>query len=344
MPIPRIDNEKPVSGGTLPEVAIHGNSSAPNVANSSAGFQPFAAGILSLLGNVYSSYTQHKHQIEYMDKAQRQAIERWNMENEYNLPSNVKKRLIEAGLNPNLMYGSSGSSGGVAGSMSGGSSPEAFSQNPFEGVLSAISAAKENRLRLKQMENEVRESAANADMAEVRVRDAKKESAARDSDIELPTVYNYRLVKENGTYRLKPVGNDSVFANYYNVKAQHEVSEYYYGSQKNYDDAVLKSNERVRDVYKMKSFLEESDINIQLLREQLRHIQEDNKLSEQEKRNAITAQLKDVLDGLVAAGHLTLNPKTGFYTLNTGYDIYANGRDIVLDILKALGLGVSLFR
>lgn len=39
------------------------------------------------------------------DKARQQALDDFNMTNAYNLPSNEKKRLIAAGLNPAMMYG-----------------------------------------------------------------------------------------------------------------------------------------------------------------------------------------------------------------------------------------------
>lgn len=41
----------------------------------------------------------------------------WQMQNEYNTPANQMKRLQEAGLNPNLIYGSGSANTGVAGSI-----------------------------------------------------------------------------------------------------------------------------------------------------------------------------------------------------------------------------------
>lgn len=316
------------------------NSSAPNVASSLGNFQPYAAGILSLVGNLSSSYLQHKHQLEYMNKAQQQAIERWNKENEYNLPSNVKQRLIDAGLNPNLMYGSSGSAGGVAGSLSGGSSPEAFSQNPFEGVLSSIFQAKENKLRLQQMENEVRSSRANADLAEVHADDAKKESAARQQEYELDEVPSYVLdTDEDGL--LVTVYNHNKY-NYYTEKAHSEVSNFHYGRQRAYNDAISSQHDATRKDWNMRNLIEETEINMNLLREQLRHIKEDNQLSEQEKRNKITASLNDVLNGLLAKRHLIYDPATKTYSLSEAYGTYSDVMSIVTDILEALGLGTSL--
>ena len=39
----------------------------------------------------------------------------WKMQNEYNLPKNQMKRLQDAGLNPNLIYGSGSANTGIAG-------------------------------------------------------------------------------------------------------------------------------------------------------------------------------------------------------------------------------------
>jgi hypothetical protein len=44
-------------------------------------------------------------------------IRLWQMQNEYNTPANQMKRLQEAGLNPNLIYGSGSANTGVAGSI-----------------------------------------------------------------------------------------------------------------------------------------------------------------------------------------------------------------------------------
>lgn len=41
----------------------------------------------------------------------------WKMQNEYNTPANQMKRLQDAGLNPNLIYGSGSANTGVAGSI-----------------------------------------------------------------------------------------------------------------------------------------------------------------------------------------------------------------------------------
>lgn len=50
----------------------------------------------------------------YFGRQYKDWVDKFNYEAEYNSPLNQKKRLIEAGLNPNLMYGETASTGNVA--------------------------------------------------------------------------------------------------------------------------------------------------------------------------------------------------------------------------------------
>ena len=82
----------------------------------------------SLIGNLFKRKEQRR--------ADRQNIEFWNMQNLYNHPMNQMARLKEAGLNPNLIYGS-GVSGatGLAGSVSPSkASPVQFS-DPTQALI-----------------------------------------------------------------------------------------------------------------------------------------------------------------------------------------------------------------
>lgn len=131
----------------------------------------FIPALLQMLGNFYRDRKQYERQLEYMDKSHRQAIDRWMLENDYNTPNNVKNRLIAAGLNPNLMYGQTGS-GGTAGSVSSPTSPEAYSSNPFDGVSSIIMAMQQAQLTQSQIElnkANAEQSRANAGKAEADV-------------------------------------------------------------------------------------------------------------------------------------------------------------------------------
>ena len=105
------------------------------------------SGALGAIGSIFSNKAQSKENDrmrdwnEYMyDKQYENNIKLWNMQNKYDLPSAQKQRLIDAGLNPDLMYSGSGISpspnlhAAVSGSPSAGSLPgyggiaEAFNQ------------------------------------------------------------------------------------------------------------------------------------------------------------------------------------------------------------------------
>lgn len=68
---------------------------------------------IGAIGNLFtggmSARKQYKYQSKLMDKQNRQQIDFWKMNNEYNTPLAQRARLEQAGLNPDLMYGGSGS-------------------------------------------------------------------------------------------------------------------------------------------------------------------------------------------------------------------------------------------
>ena len=71
------------------------------------------SGAIGALGNLFtggmSARKQYKYQSKLMDKQNQQQIDFWKMNNEYNTPFSQRARLEQAGLNPDLMYGGSGS-------------------------------------------------------------------------------------------------------------------------------------------------------------------------------------------------------------------------------------------
>lgn len=72
-----------------------------------------AASAIGAVGNFFtggmSARKQYKYQSKLMDKQNQQQIDFWKMNNEYNTPFAQRARLEQAGLNPDLMYGGSGS-------------------------------------------------------------------------------------------------------------------------------------------------------------------------------------------------------------------------------------------
>lgn len=75
--------------------------------------EDMALGSIGAIGSIFtggaSARKQYQYQSKLMDKQNQQQIDFWNMNNEYNTPFNQRARLEQAGLNPDLMYGGSGS-------------------------------------------------------------------------------------------------------------------------------------------------------------------------------------------------------------------------------------------
>lgn len=71
------------------------------------------SGAIGAIGNLFtggmSARKQYKYQSKLMDKQNQQQIDFWKMNNDYNTPFAQRARLEQAGLNPDLMYGGSGS-------------------------------------------------------------------------------------------------------------------------------------------------------------------------------------------------------------------------------------------
>lgn len=85
-----------------------GNDNNANTNNVSSAIGMAAPLVGSIMTGINTA-AQNKYQLAFAKEQfynQRQwALEDWNMQNEYNLPKNVRARMIEGGLNPALMYG-----------------------------------------------------------------------------------------------------------------------------------------------------------------------------------------------------------------------------------------------
>lgn len=179
-------SDPPVKTINLPEFQIH--APAGNVVNNvkdlypagisptdapvpkpdagGASYTPAALAILSIAAqvgaNIWTTYKQHEYQLEYMDKSQKQALERWAKENAYNDPKAVMARLQRSGLNPNLVFGNAGV--GTSGSIDAVSAPEAYATNPMNGVGGIIQAMQQAQLTQSQIElNEANAERAHSD-------------------------------------------------------------------------------------------------------------------------------------------------------------------------------------
>lgn len=95
------------------------------------------------------NYRRNKNLAKY---AYNKDLEMWNRQNEYNLPVNQMERLDEAGLNPNLMYGT-GSGANVAKEMPRYNAPTAnFDFNPLN-IAGMLSQFQDIKVKQAQADN-----------------------------------------------------------------------------------------------------------------------------------------------------------------------------------------------
>mgnify|MGYP000476167259 CR=1 FL=1 len=76
-----------------------------------------AGSAINSLLNIGQAKKEREYQKEMATTAYQRDVEMWNTQNAYNAPSAQMERLKEAGLNPNMVYGSGSSTGNTSGSM-----------------------------------------------------------------------------------------------------------------------------------------------------------------------------------------------------------------------------------
>mgnify|MGYP006967683668 CR=1 FL=1 len=110
--------------------------------------------------NMQLAKYQNNWQTAENDKAYARSVEMWNMQNQYNSPTAQMSRLRQAGLNPNLVYGS-----GVTGN-NAGSTPQyqpakiqRATMEPYRGwnlgisdAVSTFMAMRQNKAQVENME------------------------------------------------------------------------------------------------------------------------------------------------------------------------------------------------
>lgn len=95
---------------------------------------------IGMLGSAISQRQNYKYSKKLMELQYQQNLDLWNKQNEYNSPSAQMQRLQAAGLNPNLVYGSSvsGNSSNNTSTSLGSVAPFDYSDSMFKGVSSVI--------------------------------------------------------------------------------------------------------------------------------------------------------------------------------------------------------------
>ena len=98
-------------------------------------FPAIAAAGLAAAGGLGSSFIQNAGNKRAARFAAKHNVKFWQMQNRYNHPSQQRQRLEEAGLNPNLIYGSSPSSAtGNADSIADMEAPRYEFNNPLQNI------------------------------------------------------------------------------------------------------------------------------------------------------------------------------------------------------------------
>lgn len=115
------------------------------------------AGLASnLIGGFISNRSQDKTARENKELAEysySKDLEMWNRTNEYNLPSSQMARLREAGLNPNLVYGSGGAKTESATMPKYNAPTMDYNYKPMLDPLQALGAFQDFQLRGAQINN-----------------------------------------------------------------------------------------------------------------------------------------------------------------------------------------------
>lgn len=103
--------------------------------------------ILGAVGSVGSSLLSNRGALKRQRLADKENIRFWNMQNQYNHPKAQMERLQKAGLNPNLIYGSSvAGATGSAGSIAPSKAAPYSIQNPVPSTVQSALAPSQNKL------------------------------------------------------------------------------------------------------------------------------------------------------------------------------------------------------
>lgn len=158
---------------------------------SSFGGSVIGSGLNAIFGNS-AAKKAFKNQKQLMALQQQYAVENWNRENNYNTPAAQKQRLIDAGLNPDLMYGQ-GAGSLQAGSIDAPTAPSApmapaaapdFGDTITKGAQAALAIAQAKKSKqetiaqqisndylVKRNEAEIRSLLSSADLSDAQKRE-----------------------------------------------------------------------------------------------------------------------------------------------------------------------------
>lgn len=96
---------------------------------------PIIGAGVGAIASLFTSGAQNRGAMRRQQQANRDNINFWNMQNQYNNPSSQMERLRKAGLNPNLIYGSSSSgASGQAEKIAPSKAPPYNIENPLRDI------------------------------------------------------------------------------------------------------------------------------------------------------------------------------------------------------------------
>ena len=137
----------------------------------------FLPSLIGALGGIASNVISNKGAKKRENQARTYNTAQWERVNEYNHPISQMERLKNAGLNPNLIYGSSpGSAVGNAGAIAPGKAPDYSINNPMTAFMdTSVKQAQTNNLDAQSNLNNVKalESIASADLTKTQAQNLK---------------------------------------------------------------------------------------------------------------------------------------------------------------------------
>lgn len=208
---------------------------------------------------------QYQYQKEAAETSWSRQLEAWNMENEYNSPKAQMQRYQDAGLNPNLIYGQSNTAGSIGNYQM--DTPDA----PYVDVGSAYSSGSHTGDAIAAAASSVANGLAS-------YQQAKKQ--------DLENQIAFELLKQNEQKTAQMSYQTSILSKEladYDNKIQHEnwrrgneIHRQLQADEKHGFDSAMSQTNLDRLKFQLQTMQDESQIKLDLLREQLKSAKNSN--------------------------------------------------------------------
>lgn len=208
---------------------------------------------------------QAAYQKEAAEISWNRQLEAWNLENEYNSPAAQMQRYQDAGLNPNLIYGQSNTSGSIGNyQLDTPDAPfvdvgSAYSSGSHTGdAIAAAASSVSNGLALYQ-------NAKKQDLENQITFELLKQNEQKSNQMSYQTAI---LAKELGDY------DNKVF--YENWRRKNEMHRQQQADEKHGFDIAMSQTNLDRLKFQLQTMQDETQIKLDLLREQLKSAKNSN--------------------------------------------------------------------